>query len=205
MARRLDFGMRRGERLVHEQELPAALAADLDGSFERLVVTFQDRLYTFALRLTDSPPDAEEIVTDAFVRAYQALAGYPAERLQTLAMRPWLYQITRNVFRNRVRGRRLQLVPLEQTHEHVAQEGSDGAVSQPDIELEHAEFRTMLAARIAALPERERTAVVLRHMQGLGYGEIATLLRQPVGTVKANVHRGIRRLRKALTTEYKER
>jgi RNA polymerase sigma-70 factor (ECF subfamily) len=202
MARRLDFvRMRRGEQLVHEQDLPAALAADLDGSFERLVVTFQDRLYIFALRLTGSPPDAEEIVVDAFARAYQALAEYPAERLQTLALRPWLYQITRNVFRNRVRGRRLQLVPLEHTHEHVAQADSDGAVSQPDMVLERTEFRTMLAARIAALPERERTAVVLRHVQGLGYGEMATLLRQPVGTVKANVHRGIRRLRKALTTD----
>ena len=186
---------------MHEQDLPAALAADLDGSFERLVVTFQDRLYTFALRLTGSPPDAEEIVADAFVRSYQALAGYPAERLQTLALRPWLYQITRNVCRNRARGRRLQLVPLEQTHEHVAQEGSDGEVSQPDMALERAEFRTMLAARIAALPERERTAVVLRHVQGLGYREIATLLRQPVGTVKANVHRGIQRLREALITD----
>jgi RNA polymerase sigma-70 factor (ECF subfamily) len=192
--------MCRGEWLVHEQDLPAALAADLDGSFERLVVTLQDRLYTFALRLTDSPPDAEEIVADAFVRAYQALTGYPAERIQTLALRPWLYQITRNVFRNRVRGRRLQLVPLEHAHEHVAQAGSDGESSQPAIVLERAEFHTMLAARIAALPERERTTVVLRHVQGLGYREIATLLRQPVGTVKANVHRGIRRLREALTT-----
>jgi RNA polymerase sigma-70 factor (ECF subfamily) len=205
MAGRLDFDMCRGERLVHEQDLPAALAADLDGSFERLVVTFQDRLYTFALRLTDTPPDAEEIVADAFVRAYQALAGYPAERLQTLALRPWLYQITRNVFRNRMRGRRLQLVSLEQTHEHAAQEDSDGGVSQPDIALERAEFHTMLAARIATLPERERSAVVLRHVQGLGYRDIATLLQQPVGTVKANVHRGIRRLRKALTTDDKGR
>jgi RNA polymerase sigma-70 factor (ECF subfamily) len=54
--------MCRGEWLVHEQDLPAALAADLDGNFERLVVTFQDRLYAFALRLTGSPPDAEEII-----------------------------------------------------------------------------------------------------------------------------------------------
>lgn len=201
MTIRLDFGMRRGEQLMHEQDLPAALAVDLDGSFERLVVTFQDRLYAFALRLTGSQPDAEEIVADVFVRVYQALVGYPSERIQTLALKPWLYQITLNVFRNRVRGRRLQLVPLEQTHEQVAQAGSDSAVSQADIALEHAEFRTMLAARIAALPERERTAVVLRHMQGLGYSEIATLLRQPVGTVKANVHRGIRRLREALTSD----
>lgn len=186
---------------MHEQDLPAALAVDLDGSFERLVVTFQDRLYTFALRLTGSPPDAEEIVADVFVRVYQALAGYPAERIQTLALKPWLYQITLNVFRNRVRGRRLQLVSLDQTHEHVAQAGSASAVSQADIALERAEFHTMLAARIAALPERERTAVVLRHVQELGYREIATLLRQPVGTVKANVHRGIRRLREALTTD----
>jgi len=65
---------------VHAQELSAALAADLDGHFEHLVVTYQDRLYAFALRLSDSPQEAEEIAQDSFVRAYRALAKYSGER-----------------------------------------------------------------------------------------------------------------------------
>jgi RNA polymerase sigma-70 factor (ECF subfamily) len=66
----------------------AALAADLEGSFERLVLAYQDRLYAFALRLSGSPQDAEEVVQYAFVRAYRAAARYPAERVGDLALRP---------------------------------------------------------------------------------------------------------------------
>ncbi len=84
---------------MHDQDLSAALAADVDGSFEQLVLTFQDRLYAFALRLTGSPQDAEEVTQDAFVRAYRALVSYPDSRIRSLALRPWLHQIVLNIFR----------------------------------------------------------------------------------------------------------
>jgi RNA polymerase sigma-70 factor (ECF subfamily) len=183
---------------MHEHDLPAALADDCDGTFADLVMTFQDQLYAFALRLTDNPHDAEEIVADAFVRAYQALDRYPAERIRALLLRPWLYQITRNVFRNRVRGRRLHRAPYDQGGPEPDTVQTDEAVEQPDSVVERAELRKTLATQVAMLPERERVVVVLHHIQGLGYGEIARMLEQPVGTVKANVHRGIQRLRVAL-------
>jgi RNA polymerase sigma-70 factor (ECF subfamily) len=183
---------------VHEHDLSVALALDLDGNFECLVLTFQNRLYAFALHMLGNPHDAEEIVADAFVRAYQALGRYPPERIRVLALRPWLYQITRNVFRNRVRGRRLQLVQLDQPGEEIGLTRADNTAEQPDTLAQRAELREALAAHVAVLPERERVVVVLRHVQGLGYGEIASLLNQPVGTVKSNVHRDIRRLRTAL-------
>jgi RNA polymerase sigma-70 factor (ECF subfamily) len=194
-------GARRGERLVHEQDVPAALAAALDANFARLVMTYQDRLYAFVLRLTANAPDAEEMVADAFVRAYHALARYPAERVRALALRPWLYQIVRNVFHNRVRGRRLRLVPLDRTGEGRDPGFPDDAAERPDAVLERAELREALTVRLMALPERERVAVVLHHVQGWGYGEIAALVGQPVGTVKAHVHRGIERLRAVLSAD----
>lgn len=181
-----------------EQDLPAELAVELDGSFERLVVTYQDRLYAFVLRLIGVPQDAEEIVADTFVRAYQALARYPAERIQELVLRPWLYQIALNTFRNRVRGRRLPLVPLDGIGEHTDLACEPDGTGQPERVGERAELREKLAVLIAALPERYRVAVVLRHIQGFEYGEIGEILGQPVGTVKANVHRGLRRLREGL-------
>jgi RNA polymerase sigma-70 factor (ECF subfamily) len=185
---------------MHEHELPAALAVDLDGNFMRLVEVYQDRLYAFALRLSGNPEDAEEIIVDALVRAYQALGQYASERIQALALRPWLYQITLNVFRNRIRGRRLRIVSRHLTDETAAMNVEADETERPDAVLERAELRQTLATLIADLPERERVVVVLRHVQGFGYHEIATCLRQPVGTVKANVHRGIRRLREALGT-----
>ena len=184
---------------MDDATLAGLLAADLDGSFETLVRTYQDRLYGFGLRLTGSPRDAEEIVQDAFVRAYRALARYPAERVATLRVRAWLFQIAVNVARNRLRGGRLREVPLAPSAEDAATiEPADDARYAPDAVVERDEARDELARKVAALPERYRVAVVLRHVEGLRYHEIACVLGQPVGTVKANVHRGVALLRRAL-------
>lgn len=188
-----------------DEELPAALAANLHGAFERLVLTYQHRLYAFALRLAGRPEDAEEIAQDAFVRAFRALSDYPAERVRALALRPWLFQITLNVFRNRMRGQSVHLVPLDVDDEeaHVMEPAADER-EQPEWLAEHAERSRELAGLITALPLRYRAAVILRHVEGLGYREIASVLEQPVGTVKANVHRGIGMLREALARQMSE-
>jgi RNA polymerase sigma-70 factor (ECF subfamily) len=161
-------------------------------------LAYQDRLYAFALRLSGSPPDAEEIAQDAFVRAYEALRSYAAQRVRDMALRPWLYQITLNVFRNRVRGRHVPLVALTQADDEQVIDPADDPQARPDALLQQGECQRRLGALLGALPERYRTAVVLRHVQSLAYGEIAAVLNQPIGTVKANVHRGLRLLREAL-------
>jgi RNA polymerase sigma-70 factor (ECF subfamily) len=187
-----------------DTELRIALAADLDGYFERLVRCYQDRLFAFALRVSGNVQDAEEIAQDAFVRAYRALAGYSSEQVQTLALRAWLYQITLNVFRNRVRGRKLQLVPLDEFGSGNNVELSDDERRRPETLFEHAERERELGAVVSALPERYRIPVVLRHIDGFGYEEMAALLDQPVGTVKSNVHRGVSMLRKSLAAQNAE-
>ena len=185
---------------MNDESLTAALAADLDGSFEALVRGYQDRLYAFGLRLTGSPRDAEEIAQDALVRAYRALRRYPAERIATLRLRAWLFQVTVNVARNRTRARRLAEVPLvsEDGARDLAADRAADAAEQPEQLAERRDEQDRLAAVVASLPERYRAAVVLRHVQGLSYGEIAAALGQPAGTVKSNVHRGVAYLRAAL-------
>jgi RNA polymerase sigma-70 factor (ECF subfamily) len=182
-----------------EETLAERLAVDLDGHFEEVVVAFQDRLYAFALRMTGSAEDAEEIAQDAFIRAYRALATYPPERIRALAPRPWLYQIAVNVTRNRVRGKRPRLVPLD-APEAAALEPADRERDRPEAVVGRAEEDAELAALVASLPGRYRAAVVLRHVVGLSYEEVADVLEQPVGTVKSNAHRGIGLLRMALVT-----
>ena len=185
---------------VDDETLTRALAADLDGAFESLVRAYQDRLYAFGLRLTGSPRDAEEIAQDAFVRAYRALARYPSERIETLKLRAWLFQVTVNVARNRARTRRPAEVPLlsaDGAYDSLADRPTDDA-EQPDQVVERHDEQDRMAAVVATLPERYRAAVVLRHIQGLSYQEIAAVLGQPAGTVKSNVHRGVAYLRAAL-------
>jgi RNA polymerase sigma-70 factor, ECF subfamily len=184
-----------------QQDLAMRLSADLAGNFEQLMEVYQDRLYSFALRLSGNSQDAEEIVQDAFVRVYRALQSYSAERIGTLALRPWLYQITLNTWRNRVRGKRLAMVSMEsQSGENIAQELTAPTHERPEEATAHAELRGELGALVGALPERYRVAVVLRYVEGLSYAELAEALAQPIGTVKANVHRGIQQLRKQMLT-----
>lgn len=185
-------------------DLPAALALDLDGCFERLVTAYQHRMYAFALRLSCSPQDAEEIAQDAFVRAYRALASYEPDRIRALALRPWLYQIALNVFRNRVRGKRLPLVSLDGNEQTMEIQLSDTPDQRPEFVAERAEQARELGVLLASLPERYRIAVVLRHVEGFDYQEMASLLNQPVGTIKSNVHRGVRLLRAALDSQVPE-
>ena len=191
----------RGKTTVIDGNLPKELARDLDGTFEQVVLAYQRRLYAFALRYTGSAQDAEEIVQDAFVRAYRALATYGTEQIRSLALRPWLFQITVNVARNRARGKRVTSVPMDDGAVPIEPADDDDG---PQTRAERTERDAELAARVAALPDPYRGAVILRHMNDLSYAEVATLLGRPVGTVKSDVHRGLALLRAALERELSE-
>lgn len=177
------------------EDLSRGLAEELDAWFPDLVRAYQDRLFGFALRLLRSRPDAEESVQDAFVRAYRALERYPAEQRRALRLRPWLYRITLNVVRNRVRRPVLRAVNLDGP---LADGLAASPAERPDHLAEAAERRERLAGAVAELPPRYAAAVVLRHVQGLSYAEAAEVLDQPVGTTKSDVHRGLRLLRESL-------
>jgi RNA polymerase sigma-70 factor, ECF subfamily len=184
--------------MTDDSSLARALANDLDGHFEQLVRAYQDRLYGFALRLTGSHPDAEESTQDAFVRAYRALERYPADRRRELRLRPWLYQIVLNVVRNRVRRTLPTLVAIDGPLGNGLAAHAD---EQPEAVALHAEGWTRLVTVLDDLPPRYKTAVVLRHVQGLSYAEAAEVLGQPLGTTKSDVHRGLRLLRAKLEAE----
>ena len=176
-----------------------ALADDLDRAFEAVVVAYQDRLYGFALRLGGDRRDAEEIVQDTFIRAYRALRDYEAARIRDLALRPWLYQITLNVARNRARRRAVPITPLERGDDGAGRREellADDETLRPEQAAERAETAAALAQLVSRLPLRYRAAVILRHIEGLTYPEVAAALDQPLGTVKANIHRGVRLLRR---------
>jgi RNA polymerase sigma-70 factor (ECF subfamily) len=179
-------------------DLPEALADDLACNFERLVVAFQDRVFGFARSLGGNPADAEEIAQDAFVRAYRALSRYPAEQIRAMSLRAWLFQITLNVFRNHRRKRRRELVSLDDGEDNVGFDLLDDRHCRPEVIAERRESNAELALQLQALPKKYRVAVILRHVQGCGYAEIAAALGQPIGTVKSNVHRGTMLLREEL-------
>jgi len=141
--------------------------------FERMVHDHQDRLYALGYALTGNRHDAEEVAQDTLLRAYRALVRYPPERVREL--------------KQRYRRPGPRMVELNGSEQDAAPGPETRALQR--IELDG------VAAALACLPERYREAVVLRCVQDLSYAEAAEVLGQPVGTVKSNVHRGLRILR----------
>ena len=176
------------DRLPADVELAAHLASDLDGAFEALVLAHQDRLFTIALRTGGDRHDAEELVQDCLVRAYRALATYEPARIRELRLRGWLTTILLNAGRNRARVKR---VP---TTELAFEPGAEPAVDP----LIRRDQRETWARLLSGLSPAQRMAVVLRHVDGMSYAEIAEAVGRPEGTVKAHVHRGLAALRTAL-------
>ena len=182
-----------------DSPLIAALAVDLDGAFEALMLAHQDRVYSIALRMLGDPRDAEEAAQDAFVRAYRALAGYDAGRIRELRLRAWLATIVLNLCRSRI-GRRvaagqrplsLDAAPAG-TLDPVADERAG-----PSAVADRRDAAAHWADLLLTLPPSYRSAVVLRHVDGLSYPDLAIALDRPEGTVKAQVHRGLALLRTA--------
>jgi RNA polymerase sigma-70 factor, ECF subfamily len=147
-----------------------------------LVERHYGELYSYAFSVLRDGRAAEDAVQDAFERALDALGRYPEERLRAMRLRPWLYRITLNVARNRLRRRRE--VPVEEVSVIGGVGGDEDREDVMDV-----------LDALGRLPDRQRVAVTLRYLQDLPYAEISGATGWPEGTVKTLVRRGLARLR----------
>jgi RNA polymerase sigma-70 factor (ECF subfamily) len=145
-------------------------------------------LYRYALSVLREERAAEDAVQDAFERAFAALGRYPEERLRAMRLRPWMYRITLNVARNRLRERREE--PVEEISSAGVALSDEGRESVMDV-----------LAALGRLPERQRVAVTMRYFQDLPYADISGATGWPEGTAKTLVRRGVARLRKIMAVE----
>ena len=161
--------------------------------FEAEALRHLDALYSFALKLARARDDAEDLVSDTLLRAFERWEQY---RLGT-NIRAWLFTILYHVFVSRKR--RIDAREV-QTHE-----GEDGwsayeAVGEADPEGRFYDsfLDDEITRAIDALPDEYRSAVILSDLQGLRYAEIAEVLHVPEGTVKSRLFRGRRILQRKL-------
>jgi RNA polymerase sigma-70 factor (ECF subfamily) len=168
-------------------ELTSALAADLDRAFPTLVNELGPRLYWGLRRMCGDHQEAEDLTQETFIRAYRALGEFDPNRFQDLRLAPWVWTIALNLGRNhlRNRSRRPRFVEIQ-----------DQDREDPDLPDQGA-----WDARFASLNRNQRTAVVLRHVVGLGISEISESTGRPEGTVKADIHRGLDHLREMMEQE----
>lgn len=151
-----------------------------------LVERHYAELYRYAFAMLRDVPSSEDAVHDAFVNALEALGRYSGERVRGMALRAWLYRITLNVVRNRVKRNR----------EVVVEEVPVVVEGRADREG----FMDALDA-LGRLPDRQRVAVALRYIQDLRYAEISAATGWNENTVKTLVRRGIRNMRGHMNIE----
>jgi len=177
----------KGRDASTDTEIKQVLVTNRDLGFTMLVRSYQPGIYSGARRLTHRHEDAEEIAQDTFLRAYRALNGYNDDRIGDLRIRAWLWTIALNLCRDRAGH------PKNETGD--VPESTHTATDETPIDA------LSWNRRLARLSVEQRTAVVLRHVADLPIAEIAAITGRPEGTVKADVSRGLDRLRDVLARE----
>ena len=161
--------------------------------FEQEALVHLDAMYSFALKLSRSRDDAEDLVSDTVLRAFERWEQY---RLGT-NIRAWLFTILYHVFVSRKR--RIDAREVQATDET---EGWGAFEPVGELNPEARFYETFLDAEITMaidnLPDEYRAAVVLSDIHELRYAEIAHILGVPEGTVKSRLFRGRRILQKKL-------
>lgn len=170
-----------------------SLAQQGDGeAFALLVQRHQKMVYNLALGKTGSHHDAEEITQNAFLKAWQGLPQFQGKA----AFSSWLYRLTLNAATDflRQRGRHTKVVSLSDPDLPPIPDQSPTPEERSAAEAD----RQALWQAIEALPEQQRTILLLREIDGLSYKEIALALDLEEGTVRSRLSRSRKVLRKLL-------
>lgn len=160
--------------------------------FEATMIPHMDAAYSLARWLTRNDSEADDVVQDAFLRAYRAFDGFRGGDA-----RPWLFAIVRNCHRTRwARSRHGAEVPLAE--EHMGEGEDDIATASllvaegddPEMALLRSDTAAALTTLLGGLPVEYREVLVLREFEDLSYRDIAAVIGAPIGTVMSRLARG---------------
>ena len=190
----------RGLGLPNEAELIARLRRrDLD-ALGTLYEHLGDDMTTLARSLLRDSDEAADVVEDVLMRVHDAAPNFRGER----GLRTWVLRITANRCRDLLRRRRFhggrpeEIDPLASARLHA------NPVSDWDEQIDRPRFQAALERAIAALPEDQQRAVILRHRLGLSYEEAAEVLGIPLGALKSRLFRAREALRQAVKEQFRD-
>lgn len=183
---------------VDDAALIERCVAGEDEACAALVAGHERMVFQLALHLLGDRDEALDLCQDVFLRVFRTLGGFRGQS----QLRTWIYRIAVNQARNRQRfWRRRRRKDHQSLDQHLMEHGEirqPGDVVSPDRVLARKEMAARLWRALDALPFEQRTAIVLREIDGLSYEEIAFSLDVAVGTVKSRLTRARQALRHEL-------
>src|SRR5258708_2016136 len=199
--------MREGVEMADEVAVSDAMAGERtlagDRDAYRVLVQRHSRtVYKMAYRIMGNAHDAEEVVQESFLRAYQKLKQFAGNA----NFGTWVYRIAANYAIDRIRQRNADEARREKPSKAgqdpfevgPLSQGQDGAPS-PERLAGSAQLAERMKAALAELSPAERTAIVMRHWDGCRIEEIAAVLNSSSNATKNTVFRAVQKLRRALT------
>ena len=189
---------------IDDRKLIAEFKSGNKKIFDTIVETYSAKMFQVAYGLLGSHEDAEEVVQDAFIRAFKALDGFRGDS----SLDTWLHRIVVNLARNkyhwnRRRGSELNISISGKTP--TLEDGDDpedmpipDESLTPDGKMETDELESVVEKGIGDLPDNVRETMVLRHSREMSYEDIAAMLQCKIGTVKSRIARGREMLRMIL-------
>lgn len=180
---------------VNERDIIEQVRTGNTRQYSLLVDRHKDQAFTLAVRLTGDNEEAEELVQDAFLRAFKNLDQFRGDA----KFGTWFYRILYNLCMTKVTRRRGKPEQLDVTDEKAL----DNLLvdeDEPSIHerLEDEELQQMIAGEIERLPEKFRSVITLFYVQEMSYEEIVSVLGSPIGTVKTNLFRARALLRERI-------
>lgn len=193
-----------GTTPVGETALIAALKRGEEKAFEALVRQYGDYLYRVALRVTRSETEAGEAVQEALINAFRSIGGFESRS----TLKTWLHRLAVNSALTRLRSieRRAEVSIDELIPEidDVREEPEWNFVESVEAALERDSVRNAVTQAMGRLPDRYRTVLVLRDVEGFDTQEVAQLLGDTEGNVKVRLHRARAALKTLLEPLYRQ-
>jgi RNA polymerase sigma-70 factor (ECF subfamily) len=179
--------------------IQAAKAGDID-SFNRLVLAYQDMVYSHAYRMIGEQDSADDATQNTFISAYNHLKSFRGG-----SFKAWLLRIVTNACYDELRRRKrrptVPLEPLDDSGEEVESASwMEDPADPPETRVERKELQKAIQHCLDNLPVDFRLAVVMVDVQGMDYTEAADTMGKPIGTIKSRLARARLRLRDCLNT-----
>ncbi|MHC4873177.1 MAG: RNA polymerase sigma factor [Planctomycetota bacterium] len=182
--------------MERDQELICLYKSGDESALEELIEMYQNRLFSFFLRLGSACEEAEDMVQETFIKIIRSISTYePKEKFSS-----YLYKVAKNCWYDYVRKKqRDKSVSIESDGINFVEGASVSKENSPQANAAMKEVNEIILIEIDKLPEEQRMAVILSEIENLKYREIAEILEIPIGTVKSRIHNAYERLRENLS------